>query len=158
MEPQVIVANFSSVLQLEFATNILFLLFELKPVVDKQWRKLDSDFERTLQTAWQRFLDEPKDRGFFSMYMKLTGPRVLYIGLEFSALLFSAASSITALWLLIACGFDTTLAIPRDGMSALCWVSFATLPVYYALAQWLVRYSKRRFVKAASDLEGTPPQ
>jgi hypothetical protein len=42
VDPQVIVVNFSSVLQLAFGTNILSLLSELKPIVDKQWQKLDS--------------------------------------------------------------------------------------------------------------------
>jgi len=97
MGQQVVIANFNSVLQLAFGTNILFLLLELKPIVDRNWAKLDSEFERTLRVAWQLALDEPRDdRRFLNLYVKMTAPRVVYIGIEFVVMLFSSLSSLAA--------------------------------------------------------------
>jgi hypothetical protein len=65
------------------------------------------------------------------LFVRLQAPMIGYFGIELVASFFSGMWSLTALGLLIVCGFDPAYSISKQNMSFLCWVSFLTL--------WLIR-------------------
>ncbi len=147
MAQRVTVADFASVLQIVVAVNFLLLYFNVRPILEKGWRGLESKFDKTLREVWVKNVQG--DPEFKNAYARLTVPMVFSIGLEFFACLITAAISAGALALLIQASFDRRFAIDRRDMTTFLCVAFASVPAYYTASIWLMAYSRRKLLKVA---------
>jgi hypothetical protein len=55
----VVVANFSSVLEIAFAIDFLFVFFELKPIFDEKFWGIGRRFGKTFETLWENGWSAP---------------------------------------------------------------------------------------------------
>jgi hypothetical protein len=147
---QVTVANFSSILEIAFAANFLFVFFELRPLWGNKFFELEKRFAKTYYSIWHH-LGGLKDNRWVHRHMKLSGPIVIYIGLELIAVVESCLIALRTLSLLISAGFDPTYKIARSEMVLYLWLMFLVPIAFYLLSYWLYNFALRRHIEAAIE-------
>jgi hypothetical protein len=143
------VTDFSSVLQIAFGLNLVFILIELKPLVDQDWRRLNRRFSSALQDLWELVLDGKESS---RAYAAITSYEVAYICVEFISIIFSGTASAISLGLLIAAGYNPSLVLDAETMRGVLLVSFLTSPIYVLLSTYLIRMARKKFEKLEAKL------
>ena len=148
------VLNLSSVLEIEFAMNFIFLVVELRPIVERRWRIVYRKTDPTKAVLWKRQL----------FYGENTfGPSVrndIFIitgwGCDLLALILTAGASIGALRWLIAAGFDPDLTMPRSEATEWMLALFLPVPSYFGLSM-LLQHSAIVHIKRVQKRFGINP-
>lgn len=147
----VVVANFSSLLEIIFAINILTVWFEFYPHFDERFQKMSEEFNDVSSTAWW---NASRD-GIFN-FARLDIPAIVHIGLSAWAIIVSIGVSATAVGLLIGSGFDKEFAIERKSMITMLAVGFGCPTAYYLLNYWLLSVARNQYLALKKKQSETP--
>ena len=139
METLVKVSNFSSVLEIAFAINLVFLVLEMKPIFDREWRGLYRRFNVIIQYLW----DMSNLRYFFIA----TGYQILYMGITLFTTILSGSASAGSLGLLIASGFEPDLTLDAEKMRYLLVGLFAPTPTFVLFSWCLMKAARKHLSK-----------
>ena len=151
--PHPMILNFSSVLEIGFGINFLFLVLELRPIIENKWLKVESHGDAARKALWFRVLEGKESS---RVYAAIDSYRIFSIALEVAAFLLTGIASILALGGLIWAGFIPDATLPHDQAVALISLLFIPVPAYVAGNFALLAAAERHFTRLACRLGEDP--
>ena len=153
------VVDFSSILQIVFGMNFLFLVLELKPLLDRQWEKVANEHRETVRSLYRQFAlwaigdDEAKEklRSVAPQVIALISPRIGYKVLTWIVSVLTLVASVISVGFLIWCGFDPKAHLPAWVMATYLFMALSLVPVHVIVTTWARRSHETYLRRIAAD-------